>query len=43
MRLLDRYLIRQWLVPFTICLAGFMVLCIAFDLIDGLGDFTKAG
>ena len=43
MRLLDRYLIREWLVPFIICLAGFMVLWIAFDLINELGDFTEAG
>jgi lipopolysaccharide export system permease protein len=43
MRLLDRYLIREWLIPFGICLAGFMVLWIAFDLINGLGDFTEAG
>ncbi|MDP7292926.1 MAG: LptF/LptG family permease, partial [Verrucomicrobiota bacterium] len=43
MRLLDRYLIREWFVPFTICLAGFMVLWIAFDLINELSDFTEAG
>ena len=43
MRLLDRYLIREWLIPFGVCLAGFMVLWIAFDLINGLGDFTEAG
>ncbi len=43
MRLLDRYLIREWLVPFTVCLAGFMVLWIAFDLINELGDFIEVG
>ena len=43
MRLLDRYLIREWFVPFIICLAGFMVLWIAFDLINELSDFTEAG
>ena len=36
MRLLDRYLIREWLFPFLICLIGFMVLWIAFDLIEEL-------
>ena len=43
MRLLDRYLIREWLVPFIICLAGFMVLWIAFDLINGLDEFAGLG
>ena len=40
MRLLDRYLIREWLVPFIICLSGFMILWIAFDLINGLDEFA---
>ncbi|MED6315284.1 MAG: LptF/LptG family permease, partial [Verrucomicrobiota bacterium] len=39
MRLLDRYLIREWLFPFLICLTGFMVLWIAFDLINDLDEF----
>ena len=43
MRLLDRYLIREWLFPFLICLIGFMVLWIAFDLIEELDEFTDLG
>ena len=39
MRLLDRYLIREWVFPFLICLTGFMVLWIAFDLINDLDEF----
>ncbi|MEE2947975.1 MAG: LptF/LptG family permease [Verrucomicrobiota bacterium] len=40
MRLLDRYLIREWLFPFLFCLIGFMMLWIAFDLIEGLDEFA---
>ena len=43
MRLLDRYLIREWLIPFGVCLAGFMVLWIAFNLINELDEFTGLG
>jgi lipopolysaccharide export system permease protein len=43
MRLLDRYLIREWLFPFLICLIGFMVLWIAFDLIEELDEFAGLG
>jgi len=42
MRLIDRYLIREWLFPFVYCLIGFMVLWIAFDLIAELDEFAKA-
>ena len=42
MRLIDRYLIREWLFPFVYCLTGFMVLWIAFDLLAELDEFTEA-
>ena len=42
MRLIDRYLIREWLFPFVYCLVGFMVLWIAFDLIAELDEFAEA-
>ena len=42
MRLIDRYLIREWLFPFAYCLVGFMVLWIAFDLIAELDEFAEA-
>jgi lipopolysaccharide export system permease protein len=32
MRLLDRYLLRELLIPFAYCLGGFLIFCIAFDL-----------
>src|SRR2546425_13247125 len=36
MRLLDRYLLRELLVPLGYCLAGFLIFCIAFDLFSDL-------
>jgi len=32
MRLLDRYLFRELIVPLGYCLGGFLIFCIAFDL-----------
>ncbi len=43
MRLLDRYLLRELLLPLGICLCGFLILWIAFDLSITLGDFQKRG
>src|SRR6266446_946081 len=39
MRLLDRYLLRELLVPLGYCLGGFLVFWIAFDLFGNLGVF----
>src|SRR5260370_41209395 len=39
MRLLDRYLLRELLVPLGYCLSGFLVFWIAFDLFGNLGVF----
>lgn len=39
MRLLDRYLLRELLIPFAYCLCGFLIFWIAFDLFDDLGKF----
>ena len=33
MRLLDRYLLRELLLPLAVCLGGFLVFWVAFDLI----------
>lgn len=41
MRLLDRYLLRELLVPFGYCLSGFLVFWISFDLVAQLSDFQK--
>jgi lipopolysaccharide export system permease protein len=43
MRLLDRYLLRELLVPLGFCLGGFLIFFIAFDLFGHLDDFQKAG
>lgn len=39
MRLLDRYLLRELLVPLAYCLGGFLIFYIAFDLIFEIGRF----
>jgi lipopolysaccharide export system permease protein len=43
MRLLDRYLLRELLVPLGYCLCGFLLFWIASDLFVTLGDFQKKG
>lgn len=42
MRLLDRYLLRELLVPFGYCLSGFLIFLISFDLINHMDTFQKA-
>jgi lipopolysaccharide export system permease protein len=41
MRLLDRYLLRELLVPLGYCLAGFLIFWISSDLISDLDDFQE--
>jgi lipopolysaccharide export system permease protein len=41
MRLLDRYLLREVLVPLGYCLVGFLIFWICFDLFAELADFQK--
>jgi lipopolysaccharide export system permease protein len=43
MRLLDRYLLRELLVPLGACLCGFLLLWVSSDLFVELGDFQKKG
>lgn len=43
MRLLDRYLLRELLIPLGICLCGFLIFWISSDLFVTLGDFQKRG
>jgi lipopolysaccharide export system permease protein len=43
MRLLDRYLLRELLVPLGYCLGGFLVFWIAFDLFAELPDHRNKG
>ncbi len=42
MRLLDRYLLRELLVPLGFCLGGFLVFWLAFDLFGELDGFQRA-
>ena len=39
MRLLDRYLLRELLIPLGYCLSGFLILWVAQDLIGELSSF----
>jgi len=41
MRLLDRYLLRELLVPLSYCLSGFLLLWVALDLMAELSSFQK--
>lgn len=41
MRLLDRYLLRELLVPLGYCLGAFLIFWIAFDLFAELGDLQE--
>ncbi len=41
MRLLDRYLFRELLIPLGFCLGGFMVFWIAFDLFGRVDEFQE--
>jgi lipopolysaccharide export LptBFGC system permease protein LptF len=43
MRLLDRYLLRELLLPLGVCLSGFTLFWIAFDLLGDMTRFQKAG
>ena len=39
MRVLDRYLLRELLVPLGFCLSGFLVFYLSADVLFNLGDF----
>ena len=41
MRLLDRYLLRELLIPFAYCLFGFLIFWLSFDLFTELATFQK--
>ncbi|MDQ6633050.1 MAG: LptF/LptG family permease [Verrucomicrobiota bacterium] len=42
MRLLDRYLLRELLVPFVYCLVGFLIFWISVDLLSQLSRFQES-
>lgn len=41
MRLLDRYCLRELMVPLGYCLAGFLVFWLSFDLLSDLDEFQR--
>src|SRR5215467_8502889 len=41
MRLLDRYLLREFLIPLGYCLCGFLILWIFFDLFAEMNTFQS--
>jgi lipopolysaccharide export system permease protein len=41
MRLLDRYLLRELLIPLGYCLGGFLIFWVAFDLISQLNRYQQ--
>ncbi len=41
MRLLDRYILRELLLPLAYCLGGFLIIFITFDLFEQLSTFHK--
>lgn len=42
MKLLDRYMLRTFLVPLTYCLLAFALISVLVDLFDNIGDFLDA-
>ncbi len=43
MRILDRYVLRELLIPFGYCLGGFWIFWAAFDLFTEMADFQRDG
>jgi lipopolysaccharide export system permease protein len=43
MRLLDRYLLRELLIPLAFCLVGFLIFWNVFSLFTDLGHFQESG
>ena len=41
MSILDRYVLKKFLVPFTYCFLGFVGIWFIFDLADNLQDFIQ--
>src|SRR4051812_22096921 len=41
MKILDRYVLRNFLEPFLICLGGFIAIWLVFDLYDNGQEFIE--
>lgn len=42
MKIVDRYVLREYLIPFGYCLCAFCLIYVIFDLFDRFPDFLKA-
>lgn len=42
MKIIDKYMLREYLVPFAYCLSAFCVLYVILDLFDRFPDFLEA-
>ena len=42
MKLIDKYLLRTFLVPLFYCLTAFILVFVIFDLFNNMGDFVEA-
>ena len=42
MKLLDRYVLRNFFEPFLLCFFGFLAIWLAFDVQDNLSEFLSA-
>lgn len=43
MKIVDRYLLREFLVPLGYCLLAFLLITVVYDLFDNLATFVKWG
>src|ERR1051326_158733 len=41
MRILERYLLREFLIPLAYCIFAFMLIMVVYDLFDNLPDFIQ--
>src|SRR6266540_2047018 len=41
MRLLDRYLLRELLLPLTYCVGGFLICFLIWDVLDTTSEFQR--
>lgn len=41
MKILDRYLLKQMMLPFVVCLAAFIMISVVIDLFNHFGDFVQ--
>lgn len=42
MKIIDKYMLKQYLIPFGYCVGAFSLLYIVLDLFDRFADFVEA-